>query len=136
MEDTLTSKEIIYTFVDNDELEKYASEINKSYMQKRKNKHVRKRILMNDSHLSRQILKESSPDTEMKIIPSNSNHHFASTINVYDGKVAYFTFKENSITSTLIHNSEIYELNKFLFESLWDSIPGSSSDLPSQAKNN
>lgn len=121
MDDTLSSNEV-FTIVDTDMLERYAAEIDRKYVAKRKQKMVRKKILMFDSPLARQNMKEMRELTEIRLLPKNTDvHSFASTINIYDGKVAYFTFKENLITATLIHNQEIYELNHALFVSLWNN---------------
>lgn len=122
MEDTLSSKEEVFTIVDTDMLEKYAGEINKKYVTKRQLKNIKKKILMFDSPLARQKMQNnSSPLTEIRILNKNLNiREFASTMNIYDGKIAYFTFKDGFVTASLIHNQEIYELNRSLFLSLWE----------------
>jgi sugar-specific transcriptional regulator TrmB len=119
MDDTLNSKEVIYTFVDTDMLEKYAGTINKNYVAKRKNKRISKKIIMVDSPLARQkaVLKQEL--TEIRLLPESFGKGFASTMNIYDGKIAYFTFRDQLVTSTLIHNQEMYSLNRVIFESLW-----------------
>ncbi len=119
--DTFNSKETIYTYIDTDEMEKYASYFNREYISKRKDKNIKKKILMVDSPLAREKAKKNTNvNTEIRIMKKHSIETFGATANIYDGKVSFITFKELKIVATLIHDQEIYKMNRFVFESLWE----------------
>ncbi len=121
LDDTLTSNETIYTYVDTDSLNKFVGPINTSYVKKRVDKHVKKKILMLDSELARQKVAESADDTEIRLLQNTDAAHFNATMNIYDGKLAYFTYTSDGLlTATLIHDRNIYLLHRKIFESLWE----------------
>ena len=46
---------------------------------------------------------------------------FAAVTYIYDDKVVYITFLHNTFTATIIHDPEIYIMQRSLFDSLWQA---------------
>ena len=118
--DTLTSKEIVYTYADIDTVDGYAQDINDEYVRVRNKRGVGKKILMPDTPAARaQLLKTSSSLTEVRLIPEQDAPPLHAAMQIYDGKISYTTFTKDMLTATIIHDQAIYRLHRFLFEQQW-----------------
>ncbi len=125
LEETLSVKdEIIYTIVDSQTLEKEIADIDQLYVQERIKKKIKKKIIMIDSPEARKYLEKNKNNklTEIKIAPRGEIKNFYAVNQIYNQKVAYITFKNKSLTSSIISDPDIYKLNRFLFEALWESL--------------
>ena len=119
LDDTLTSQEPIYTFVNLDDVEKYVDDINKTYVSQRRAKGVEKRLLLLDTPGNREYIKKqggSLSDTRFlpkEVVP------FKTGMQIYDGKISYFTLRKDNLIAVIIEDKDIYQMNRNLFEYLW-----------------
>lgn len=122
LDDTLLAKDIIYTFADIEAVEKNLKEINDTYSKKREKLGIKKRIIIADTPFNRNFLKHfNSQTTEFKFFPPEF-YNFNSGVQIYDGKVSYQVISPENKMSIVIEDQNIYQMNKLLFEYLWDKI--------------
>lgn len=119
--DTLTAREEICSIVDADAVQEYVTEINAEYVKKRYAAQKRKKILVLDTPKTREYLKHHQNDelTETRFLPKKVSF-FHTGLQIYDQKVLYQTLRADHIMSVLIHDPDIYLLQKSLFDTLWD----------------
>lgn len=119
LEDTLTSKEIIYAYSDIEAIVKYIDNINSEYVKKRESFGIKKKAILIDSPFVRNYLSGyHTKVTENKFIDSEWLP-FNSLMQIYDGKVAYVTLSEESKIGVIIEDKNIYQMHKALFEFTW-----------------
>lgn len=119
LEDTLTSKEIIYAYSDIEAIVKYIDKINSQYAKKRESLEIKKKAILIDSPFVRNYLSGyHTKVTENKFIDSEWLP-FNSLMQIYDGKVAYVTLSEESKIGVIIEDKNIYQMHKALFEFTW-----------------
>lgn len=117
--DTLTAKEIIYTFSDVEAVVKYMDKINQNYVKKREKLDIKKRIIFVDSPFARKYLKAYHVSVTDSRFVDYKLYPFSSLMQIYDGKVAYISLSEKGIISMLISDQNVYRMNKSLFEFIW-----------------
>jgi sugar-specific transcriptional regulator TrmB len=117
--DTLTSKEIIYTFSDVEAVVKYMDKINQDYVKKREKLDIKKRIIFVDSPFARKYLKDYHVSVTDSRFVDYKLYPFSSLMQIYDGKVAYISLSDKGIISMLITDQNVYQMNKSLFEFIW-----------------
>jgi len=119
LDDTLTTKETILTYVDIEAIEKYLPEINKKYTTNRKRKNIKKRGLLIDTPFARKFLKGyHSEITENKFIPSDF-FPFGSVLQIYDNKISYISLSEENMIGVIIEDKNINTMHRSLFEFAW-----------------
>ena len=123
LDDSLTSSETIDAYSDIESIEKYIPEINKKYVEKREKLRVKKRGLILDTAKARQLLSGYHTEiTENRFIKcSIAPSQTQTIIQIYDNKVSFITLGENIMFGTIIENTHIYSLHKYLFECLWEN---------------
>jgi len=123
LSDTLTSGEVVYTYVDIDTLTNSdeLAAINADYAKKRKKLGITKKYLVRDTPLARKRYKDTKiPNTEIRLLPKQDLQAFNTTMHIYDDKVSYITFANKHLTATLITNPSIYALHRQLFDDAWE----------------
>lgn len=125
LNDTLTSKEEIYTYADLESIEKYVHDINQAYMQRRIARGVSKKIIVPDMPATRAKLKNyHKPYTEIRLAAAPGAVPFQSAMEMYENKIAYITFEHGVLTASVIHDAALCTMHRFLFQALWEkSIP-------------
>lgn len=119
--DSLTSTEIIYTYVDVETVDAFVDELNQAYVKERIKRRIKKKILAPDTPQARAELAANTDElTEMRLIPEQDAPQFHTAMQIYDGKVSYLTFTNDIMTGTIIHDRAIYTLHRFLFEHQWE----------------
>lgn len=120
LEDSLSAKEAIYSYVDVEAVEKEIGEINARYMKKREKLDIYKKLLVPDTTFIRDLYaKEKSLVTEVRAIPSRGTP-FEVTMQIYDGKVSYLTLSGGRKLGVIIEDPHIYQMHKYLFEVLYE----------------
>jgi sugar-specific transcriptional regulator TrmB len=124
LEDSLTSVETIDAYSDIESIEKYIPEINKDYVEKRRKFNIKKRGLILDTQKARELLQGYNPDiTENRFIKCSLTPSTTQTImQIYDNKVSYITLGENFYIGMIIESPNIYQLQKYLFQTMWESL--------------
>jgi len=121
LEDSLTSKTEILSYADIEAINKYASKINEEYAKKRDRLQVKKRGILLDTPFAREFLKNYHiAVTETRFIKTESSP-FHTVMQIYDNKISYLTLCEHSLIGVIIENHDIYEMHRYLFDSLWQN---------------
>ncbi len=117
--DSLTSKETIYTYVDVETVDAYVDELNKEYVRERLKRKIPKYILTPETPQSRAMLRgETNQYTEWRLLRGDAPL-LNCAMHIYDGKISYQTFTKDSMTGTIMRDSAMYALHRYLFEQQW-----------------
>lgn len=123
LEDTLTSKETIYTFADLEAVEKNIRAINAAYAKKRMKLGIEKRIIIADTPFNREFISNlGHQSTDFRFLPPEF-YNFNSGIQIYDNKVSYQVIEAEKKMAIIIDNPNIYRANRLLFEYIWQQLP-------------
>lgn len=132
LEDSLASREIIYTYADIEAVMKYIPDINTRYVAKRERLGIDKKALLLDNPFAREYMKTYHRlVTDVKLIPPLRDvAPFHSVMEVYAGKISYITFEESRMIGVIIDNRAIFDMHKYLFEYLWNLAPAYEQKAP------
>lgn len=121
LEDGLASNTDICMYVDAESAMRSAEKTNERYGKKRKKLGIKKRIISPDTPFSRRYLASYNTDiTEARLIPKEFfPFSTPSSLEIYDGKLSYVTIDEKSKIGVLLHDRNIYLLQKQFFEFAW-----------------
>ena len=115
---TLTSKTVIYTYADMEKINQYIKKINDEYSKKRNELKIEKKVLLVDSEYTHKFLK-NYPAENLDIRFIKNIRHFTAVMQIYDNKISYITLAKERITGIIIDDKNIYEMHKILFENDW-----------------
>ena len=120
LNDALTSKTEIYSYVDIDAVEKYIPDISRDFAKARQKLKLKKKNIGVDTPENRTEIEGYYADvTEERLIPWPTRS-FGTVMQIYDGKVSYFTLGEQMI-GVIIADPHIYEMHHSLFEFTWNN---------------
>jgi len=119
LEDSLSAKDIVYSYTDIEAIVKYADKINKEYVQKRDALGIKKRGIVIDSPFARKYLKNYHQQTTDTKFIDHELFPFHTVMQIYDGKISYLTLSETSKIAVIIEDKNIYQMHKSLFEFTW-----------------
>jgi len=117
--DTLTAQETILTLVDVEAVVKYMEQINTEYVKQRERLHKQKKMVCVDSPFARKYLEKYHVNVTDTRFVNHERYPFSSVMQIYDNKVAYISLSADSITSMIITDKNIYQMNKVLFNFIW-----------------
>ncbi|MFZ2556252.1 MAG: helix-turn-helix domain-containing protein [Minisyncoccia bacterium] len=121
LHDTLTAKESIYTYADLEMIEKHIGDINRDYGRSRDKLNIKKRALLLDTEENRFLLEGyHTKVTDVKLIKADAAP-FRTVMQIYDGKISYFTLGVEQLVGVIIADPHIYEMHKILFNAMWNS---------------
>lgn len=124
MYDNLKAEGEIYAILDMRDVPEFVYEMDKEYVKKRKEKGIQKKILTQGNEKDLNFIKnEGSNFTQVRILPTDFNP-FDSSIQIYNNKISYFTLRENQILAVIVNDPDIAEINKNLFQFLWQQQKG------------
>lgn len=113
----------IYTFVDSDSVLKYVKEIDKKHVEKRIEKKIYKKMLVVGKKKTKERLKKSKINkyTEIRFLKEVDKIEIPVAVEIYNNSVLYITFRDSVLTSTEITDNLIAKMNKYIFESAWET---------------
>jgi sugar-specific transcriptional regulator TrmB len=117
--DTLTAQETICTLVDVEAVVKYMDKINQEYVKQRERLHKQKKMVCVDSPFARKYLEKYHVNVTNTRFVDYTLYPFSSVMQIYDNKIAYISLSTDSITSMIITDKNIYQMNKVLFNFIW-----------------
>lgn len=118
--DNLHSQTDVYTYADMEEVDKYIKKINDEYATKRDRLKLQKKILLVDSDYTKRVLETyQKSNIEIKFVKKAS--HFSTIMQIYDNKVSYVTLLPDKMIGVIINDTNIYQMHKTLFESMWET---------------
>ncbi len=116
--DSLTAKDVIYSYVDNEAVSKYVPMINEEYVKKRERLGIMKKMITVDGEYIRRKVKTYNPKvSEVRVIPSQ--YPFFSVMQIYGNKVSYLTLDEKNMIGIIIDDPALAKMHKTLFEYTW-----------------
>jgi sugar-specific transcriptional regulator TrmB len=122
LDDTLRSKTEILLFLDQNTIqsEKIFSDISQEYKNMRLRAQIHQRIIIASEkplHVPSQG-EEYENLTQIRYLGPGISP-FKSSIKIYDNKIAYQAFENGQAMAVLIEDRNIYDMNKTMFEFLW-----------------
>jgi sugar-specific transcriptional regulator TrmB len=122
LDDTLTSKTEICLLLNKESLDKENEfrEVNDLYKKRREKIGIKKRIIrvgIEPFHKP-SIGSDYQKITDIRYIDKTAS--FKSSIQIYDNKISFQVITKDQIISIIIEDKHIYEMNKFIFDCLWE----------------
>ncbi|MBP9751834.1 MAG: hypothetical protein KBD19_03175 [Candidatus Moranbacteria bacterium] len=128
LNDSLSSKTIIYTYADIESVVKNIDAINRRYAARRDKLGIDKKAILLDTPFAREYMKNYHRlVTDIKLVSVKDAPPFQSALEIYDGKVAYITFAPEKMIGVIIHDPSLYALHKYMFEAMWEKTTSYSS---------
>ncbi|MFA5954890.1 MAG: helix-turn-helix domain-containing protein [Patescibacteria group bacterium] len=125
-DDSLSSKEEIYSYIDNAAVAHYIPDLNKNYIGRREKMGIKKKMIaINSDYIQKNAARYQRPLTELRTIETIGDVNFGTVMQIYDGKVTYLALGDASLIGVIIEDSHIYRMHRLLFEYTWRnaSIP-------------
>lgn len=120
MDDALTSRTDILSYVDIDAIEREIPDVSREFAKARRRLGLKKKNIGIDTPENRLEIEGYYTDvTEERLIPWPTTA-FGTVMQIYDGKVSYFTLGEQKI-GIVIADPHVYEMHKSLFEFTWNN---------------
>lgn len=120
LDDSLTAANDIFQYVDLETVLGLYPKLNAAYARKRKERAVKKRILLSDNPLSRRYAAAQDPAiTEVRLV-GHQLPRFYSVMQIYNDKVSYLTLKQEQMIGVIIEDSYLAKMHRALFELTWD----------------
>lgn len=123
LDDTLTSKTDICLLLDKESLnkEEQFKEVNALYKKRREQLGISKKII----RVGAEPFHEAGTGSEYQKITdirylNKTAAPFKSSIQIYDNKISFQVINKGQIISIIIEDKHIYEMNKFIFDCLWE----------------
>lgn len=131
--DALTSKTEIYSYIDIEAVERLIPEISRDFARARQKLGIKKKNIGIDTPENRKEIENYYPDiTEERLIPWPTEK-FGVVMQIYDNKVSYITL-EGKMVGVILADPHIYQMHKSLFETTWQHpqafVHHPSSTLP------
>ena len=118
--DSLSAKDEIYQYIDNEAANRIFPEINFEYTKKRKELGIKKKMITLDSEFIRKNRdKYDQSVTDIHLIDGN-RFPFATAMQIYDNKVSYITMVKDKKIGIIIEDAYIARMHKTLFEFMWE----------------
>lgn len=118
--DSLTAQGEIYSYIDNEAIDRYLLKENEEYVAERVRRGIIKKIICPDSAYARGLIPEFERTlAEVRVIPPAEPFH--TITQIYDNKISYLTASEKVMIGILIEDPYISQMNRTLFEALWKS---------------
>lgn len=126
VEDSLTAKGQIDTFVDNEAVNKYYKEVNAYVIEQRSKLGIKKRMITIDTPYIYERAKSLNPENSEVRVLTDMDQPFATVVQIYNDKVSYITLDPKTRVGIIIENPFIARMHKTIFEYVWKnskSIP-------------
>lgn len=119
LNDALTSKTDILSYVDIAKVEEKIPDISRDFAKERQKRGLKKKNIGTDTPENRAEIEGYYTDvTEERLLPWHTEH-FGTVMQIYDGKVSYMTL-EDPMIGVIIADPHIYEMHRSLFETAWN----------------
>ncbi len=120
--DTLTANEPVMMFADTSRIVEEVSDIDAEFVKKRLKLKKSKYILTPESPESIHHQQEGNNEfTTIRLVPKEYCQPFAAVTYIYDKKVVFLRFFEDSFSTTIVYDEQIYTMLRSLFQSLWQT---------------
>lgn len=121
LNDSLSSKTEIRAYIDNESIRKYIPDLNKQYVKSRSRLNIKRRNIATDTQENRFAIEGFLPKlTEWRLVPWEASP-INTIVQIYDGKISYFTLGTDHLIGIIITDPHIYEFHRRQFDYLWKS---------------
>lgn len=123
LNDSLSNpEEVVYTYGDIESVMRYIPDISLRYVKKREQLGIEKKVMLLDAPKAREFMRNyHRVVTEVKFIVPEASP-FKSVMEIYNGKVSYITFGENTMIGVIIDDATIYTMHRTIFEFFWKKL--------------
>lgn len=133
LQDVLTSKTDILTYIDADALTGPLATIDAWFTKERERRGIRQRILVADTPGLRQAFSEKTAGVEVRFLKNFANA-YRGAMELYDHRIAYFSLTAGKSIAFIIQEQTMYELHRQQFEFLWTTAsPQTMTEEPTPA---
>ncbi|MFZ2886196.1 MAG: helix-turn-helix domain-containing protein [Minisyncoccia bacterium] len=121
LNDSLLSKTEIRAYVDNESIRQYIPDLNASYVKSRARLGIKRLNIATDTQENRFAIEGFLPKlTEWRLVPWEASP-INTIVQMYDGKISYFTLGTEHLIGIIITDPHIYEFHRRQFDYLWNS---------------
>jgi sugar-specific transcriptional regulator TrmB len=132
LNDSLTAKEVIYTYADLKAIDDVYRDLNKDYLEKRKRRHIEKLGILADTAFTRNMLATYDTSVTDSRLIKYAEAPSKTVIQMYDGKTSYIVMDRAEPLSMIVHDANITAAQRAIFLALWNhAIPFSVSPAES-----
>lgn len=118
--DSLEASGEIYSYIDNEAVNKFVPEINKGHIGERQRRGIKKKMITLDSPwLRKNASRYRRPLTEIRVVQAPAEAGFATVMQIYDHKVSYITLDEVVKIGIIIEDEHIARMHRTLFDVTW-----------------
>lgn len=115
---SLGAKTEIYSYVDNDAVDKYLPKENKRYVAERVRRGITKKIISPDTPHTREIAKSFAEELlEARVLPIEKSLN--TVMQIYDNTISYLTINDERMIGVIIDDPFIARMHRTMFEYLW-----------------
>lgn len=129
LNDTLSTKSEILTYLDIEIVEKYFKTINEEYVRNREKKDIPKKLLVLKNDYSQKFFTNKYNEnqkyfeiTNLRFVNSQING-IEAALQIYDGKIGIITVSEKNLIGVIIEDKRIADLMRSIFEALYMVSP-------------
>ena len=120
LNDTLTAKEVIYTYADMKAIDDVYRDLNKEYLEKRKRRNIEKRGILADTPFTREMLATYDTTVTDSRLIQYQHEPSKTVIQMYDGKTSYIVMDRLEPVSMIVHDANVTSANRAIFGVLWN----------------
>jgi len=120
--DSLSAKGDILTYLDVEATQKYISGQNKEYVNKRVELGIHKRMIAPNTPATRERYRNYNPNIEVRLMPPDIKP-FETSVQMYNDTISFSSLDEEKMIGVLIEDKKIVQLHKSIFEFVWKSLP-------------
>jgi HTH-type transcriptional regulator, sugar sensing transcriptional regulator len=133
LDDTLTAKEVIYTYADLKAIDDVYRDLNADYLEKRKRRGIEKKGILADTPFTRKTLEGYDTDVTDSRLVQYAKEPSKTIIQMYDGKTSYIVMDRAEPVSIIVHDPFITAANRSIFEIVWEhATPFTAKQSPAQ----
>ncbi len=128
LNDTLTAKEVIYTYADLKAIDDVYHDLNAEYLARRQRRGIEKRGILADTPFTRRMLGSYDTSVTDSRLVQYATEPSKTVIQMYDGKTSYIVMDRVEPVSIIIHDPYITVANRAVFEVVWSHATPFSPD--------
>lgn len=122
LNDSLESKTEIYTYADVEAVTSNLKAINARYAKERDKRGLKKKVIVADTEFNRRFFMDYDKTiTEIRYM-NKDFYQFKTGMQIYDGKISYQVLELDRKLGIIIHDPNIYQMHKLLFEFIWSKL--------------
>ncbi len=120
LNDSLTAKEVIYTYADLKAIDDVYRDLNVEYLEKRKRRRIEKKGILADTPFTRSMLASYDTTVTDSRLVKYSEAPSKTIIQMYDGKTSYIVMDRAEPVSMIVHDPHVTAAHRAIFEVLWN----------------